>query len=82
MRGKMEARADLASDKLTTSTGYNRKAEFLDNFAGLPACSGGQQKIGKPEAQKEVILSGKCTKIQVAGGDWRSTGLFQHRMKG
>ena len=58
MREKLEARADLAADKLTTSTGYNRKVEFLDNFAGLPACSGGQQKIGKPEARKEVVLSG------------------------
>ena len=32
---KMEARADLAADKLTTSTGYSRKVEFSDNFAGL-----------------------------------------------
>ena len=58
MRGKMEARADLAVDKLTTGTGYNRKVEFSNNFAGLPACSGWQQKIGRPEARKEVILSG------------------------
>jgi len=46
MRGKMEARADLAADKLTTSTGYNRKVEFLGNFAGLLACFGWQQKSG------------------------------------
>ena len=58
MRGKMEARADLAADKLTTSTGYSQKVEFLDNFAGLPACSGGQQKIERPEAREEVVLSG------------------------
>jgi len=58
MREKMEARADLASDKLTTSTGYNRKVEFSDNFAGLPAYSGWQQKIERPEAREEVILSG------------------------
>jgi len=38
---KMEARADLAADKSATSTGYNRKVEFLDNFAGLSACFGG-----------------------------------------
>jgi len=56
MRGKIEARADLAADKLTISTGYNRKVEFLDNFAGLPACSGGQQKIERPEAREEVVL--------------------------
>ena len=55
---KMEARGDLAAAKLTTSTGYSQKVEFLDNFAGLPACSGGQQSIGRPEARKEVILSG------------------------
>jgi len=55
---KMEARADLAADKLTTSTEYNRKVEFSDNFAGLPVYSGWQQKIGRPEARKEVILSG------------------------
>ena len=53
---KMEARADLAADKLTTSTGYSQKVEFLDNFAGLPACSGGQQKIERPEVRKEVVL--------------------------
>jgi len=53
---KMEARADLAADKLTTSTGYNRRVEFLNNFAGLPACFGRQQKIGRPEAKKEVVL--------------------------
>ena len=40
--GKIEAPGDLAADKLTTSTGYNRKVEFLDNCAGLPACSDGQ----------------------------------------
>ena len=55
---KAEARGDLATVKLTTSIGYNRKVEFLDNFAGLPACSDGQQKIGRPEARKEVVLSG------------------------
>jgi hypothetical protein len=54
---KMEARADLAADKLTTSTGYNRNVEFLDNFTGLPACFGGQQKIGRPEAREVVALS-------------------------
>jgi len=55
---KMEARADLSADKLTTSIGYNRKVEFSNNFAGLPACSGWQQKNGRPEAREEVILSG------------------------
>ena len=55
---KMEAGADLAGSKLTTSTEYNRKVEFLDNFAVLPACSGGQQKIERPAAREEVILSG------------------------
>jgi len=56
MRGKTEAVGDMAAAKLTTSTGYNRKVEFLDNFAGLPACSGGQQKFGRPEARREVVL--------------------------
>jgi len=36
MGDKMEARADLAADKLTTSTGYNRKVEFSTSFLGLP----------------------------------------------
>jgi len=57
VREKMEARADPAADKLTTSTEYNRKVEFSDNFAGLPACSGWQHKNGRPEAREEVILS-------------------------
>ena len=56
MREEMEARADPAADKLTTSTQYNRKVEFSDNFSGLPACSGWQQKTVRPEAREEVIL--------------------------
>ena len=36
MWGKMEARAYLAADKLTTSTGYNRKVEVSTSFFGLP----------------------------------------------
>jgi len=58
VRGKKVAGVDLAAAKLTTSIGYNRRVAFLDNFAGLPACSGGQQKIERPEARKEVVLSG------------------------
>jgi len=55
---KMEARADLAADKLTTSTGYNQKVEFLDNFAGLHDLPQRARRILRPEARKEVVLSG------------------------
>jgi len=54
----MEARADLAADKLTTSTGYNQKVEFLDNFAGLHDLPQRARRILRPEARKEVVLSG------------------------
>jgi len=54
---KLEARGDLASAKLTTR--YNEKVEFSKNLFGLPfqACPDGQQKIGRPKARKEVVLS-------------------------
>jgi len=56
---KMEAWADLAADKLTTSTGYNRKVEVSTSFWGLPMTYLPQRaiRIGRPEAEKEVVLS-------------------------
>ena len=60
MREKMEARADLAADKLTTSTGYNRKVEVSTSFLGLPMTYLPQRAIRtwRPEVNKEVVLSG------------------------
>ena len=55
---KMEARADLAADKLTTSTGYSQKVEFLDSFAGLHDLPQRAIRTWRPEARKEVVLSG------------------------
>ena len=57
---KMEARADLAADKLTTSIGYNRKVEVSTSFLGLPMTDLPQRaiKTWRPEARKEVVLSG------------------------
>jgi len=55
---KRRLREDLITARLTITVEDVQKVEFLDNFAGLPACSGGQQRIGRPEARKEVILSG------------------------
>jgi len=59
MREKMEARADLAVDKLTTSTGYNRRVEVSTSFLGLPMTYLPQRAIRtwRPEARKEVVLS-------------------------
>jgi len=58
MWGKMEARAYLAADKLTTSTGYNRKVEVSTSFLGLPMTYLPQRAIRtwRPEAKKEVVL--------------------------
>jgi len=60
MREKMEARADLAVDKLTISTGYNRRVEVSTSFLGLPMTYLPQRAIRtwRPEARKEVALSG------------------------
>ena len=59
MRGKMEAGADLAADKLTTSTGYNRKVDVSTSFWGLPMTYLPQRAIRtwRPEASKEVVIS-------------------------
>jgi hypothetical protein len=56
---KIEARADLSADKLTTSTGYNRKVEVSTSFWGLPMTYLPQRAIRtwRPEASKEVVLS-------------------------
>ena len=58
--GKMEARGDLSTTKLTTRIADSQKVEFPMNLFGLPfqACPDGQQKIGRPKARKEVGLSG------------------------
>jgi hypothetical protein len=55
----MEARGDLAAVKLTTRIADSQKVEFPTNLFGLPfqTCPHGQQKIGRPEARKEVGLS-------------------------
>ncbi len=57
---KMEARADLAADKLTTSTGYNQKVEFSASFLGLLLHDLPQRvrRTWRPEAREEVVLSG------------------------
>ena len=59
IREKMEARADLAVDELTISTGYNRKVDVSTSFWGLPMTYLPQRAIRtwRPEAQKEVVLS-------------------------
>ena len=56
--GKIEAPGDLAADKLTTSTGYNRKVEVSTSFLGLPMTYLPQRAIRtwRPEASKEVVL--------------------------
>ena len=56
---KMEARADLAAAKLTTSIGDYRKVEFSTSFSGLPLHDLPRRAIRtwRPEAGKEVVLS-------------------------
>jgi len=56
--GKMEAQGGLAAVKLTTTIRDIQRVEFLFSFAGLSARLAQTGKIGRPEARKEVVLSG------------------------
>lgn len=65
--GKNGGSGGLSNSKLTTSTGYSQKVESATNLFGLPfqVCPDGQQKIGRPKARKEVVLSGNVQRLRL-----------------
>jgi hypothetical protein len=57
--GKVEARVDMAAAKLTTRIRDSQKVEFPKSLSGFPAPGLlWRESIGRPEARKEVVLSG------------------------
>ena len=55
----MEARVDLAAAKLTTRIRDSQKVEFPKSLSGFSAPGLlWRESIGRPEARKEVVLSG------------------------